>query len=1196
MLLCKRIAMISTCFAAVAAFSADGDQAVGSHVLFDFETGAEGWKANVYGKGKMWAEAAAEAKVGRGAFLVHFRELSGANLIGPAIPFGQAWRQRRYDRVRFWARAERPMSKACLVFVTDEAKHATYNLHFPMEKTGWQRHTYPLARCWNRGKKALDATRITRVYVTGAGTLDFALDHVELLEAAREVYLKPDRHVFVRPAESAPKIDGQLSDAAWQGATHLPEFVQYKTGTSPKDQTEAWVTFDDEALYVAAQLYTRDPSKLKAEETARDASVWRDDCFEVFIDPQHTHTECYQFVTNAIGSQLDIALPGGKEGRGKSWNGSWIVKTAVGTDSWVVEMRIPFSDFGLKPEIGGSWGFNVCREAPSTGELSYWTDTGGRFTRVRGLADLVFGRPAEDGIAVTNVRLEEKAPGSYILRAETKALAEREASYVIWTQSPDDARTRARGEASIAAGEGEIALPVEFEAKEEGEAKVWFVLKDKGTQSVITYGAYNFQIAFPSEASLANLVLVPRPKEMQRADGAFELKGSTIIHIGDDPDEGNVGDLIQRETAECYGVTMAVRRHGDIPSENVVLVGRPDTNPALKQALTERDLLGRLDGLKPEGYMLVVEPERILAAGRDDRGTYYAARTLLQLVANAASEGDAPRAPCSTIVDWPDFPFRGFMVHTSGWPQDPIDVEMVKEFIYKQVAGGKFNTIVWQMKAGYQYSRWPRLRNRCALSREQVRDVARFARDHFVEIIPNTNILGHSNWIVLKYKELQEDGKQHQLCTRHPMTYPLLFDVMEEMLDVFDQPKRLHVGLDEVRWKTFNLPEDQRCDRCRGVPKWQIFADHITKLRDFLKSKGVEMWMWGDMLLTRHNGGPPFDCHKALDLIPKDIVICNWSAEYARGSSKELVDKGFRVVKANSRQVPLDDAPYVFGNLASYWYRHPWCPVTSGGERGLMMQTAYGADFSWNINRESVSQQQWVREQDVNVLRMVAQPRVPHGKAQYEPVDIAAWVNRSVVDETPSDGKGWADLGPEKDLRSLPAGSLRVGNIDFRTTRGNTGEPWAAHLTAQSPAAGPLQLKLRAESVAFLHAGIFPTDPDRRKAYLKRFLAPCVGVPVATVRVTYAGGKQVSVPLRVGMEVGSWRPTRHGEYLYRCPYILRLATEECRRKTPGATDTVLYAYEWVNPHPSWRIDAMAIGHAGVEADYALLAVSTRGRR
>ena len=1166
----------------------------GGVLLFDFENGDTGWHANVYGEGEMTTGTDANAAVGAAAMAVHCRDLRGANLISPAIPFGEPWRLLKYDRVRFLAQANEPMTKAALVFVTDEAQHPTYSLHFVMDTPGWQQHIYPLSRCWNRGKQALDASRVRQIYITSAGTGAFSIDHIELLEAARTVHLRPDRHAFVRPAAVSPAIDADLNDAAWNSALHLTGFVSYPRGRTLTDQTEAWVTYDAEALYVAARLHSRKPDQLKAVETARDASVWRDDCLEVFIDPGQTHTEWYQFVTNPLGSQYDALLPGGVKGRGIPWNGSWAVKAAVVEDAWLVEMRIPFADFGQVPKPGDSWGFNVCREAPSVGELSMWTDTGGKFTRVRGLADLVFASAADgDVCSLADVSLEEKGAGAYVLRARTTSERALRAAYRVTVQAPDDARSAAEGTVAIRQGEGDLAIPVELDADTEGEAKVWLSLKDADTGDRLAYRAYNFIVSFPSEASLDKLVLVPTPKELTLEDGTFQITPETVTWIGSDPDESRIGAVLYEDVSRCYGVRACVRRYPAAPEQNVILVGRPDTCAELKSELAARGLLERVAALKPEGYALIVTPTRVLIAGRDARGTYYGVRTFLQLMAHATAEGQPPRAPCCRVVDWPDVPFRGVMVYTSGWPQDPHDGDVLKEYIYRQVAGLKYNAIVWQMKAGYQYSRRPRLANRCALTRDTVRDVADFARQHFIEIIPYTNILGHANWIVLKHKELQEDGMQHQICTNHPVTYPMLFDVMEEMLEVFDHPKRLHVGLDEVRWKTFNLPEDKRCPRCRGMPKWKVFADHVIKLHDFLKAKGVEMWMWGDMVVERHNGGPPFSCAKALEVIPNDIVICNWSAEYAKGSSRELSERGFRVAKSNSYQIPVSEEPYVFGNLASFWYRHPWCPMTQGGERGLMIENAYAGQFSWSVNREDVSLSQYRRECDVNVLRLLARPAVPRGGSVYTALDLTEAANRALLDEVAGDGKGWADLGPDLDLSSFPASALSVGRIGFRPVTGSAATPRAVYLTAEGKRSVVVEVRKIVPSLAFLHTTVFPADDEERRTYLKRFLAPNEGAPIATCTVTYAGGATRQFPLRVGMEVGNWLPRRGGEYLVKCPYILRLATGKCRRERAGDADVAVYAFEWPNPETGRRIDSIELTHTGDAAAYALFALSAR---
>lgn len=1193
----RRIGVLAIAFAFSVLGTASGLLAA-DHVLFDFEDGATAWRPTVFknATGTIKAKRASEAKVGAGAIEVRIDDLTApyGKLRSPTLPFGQPWRQRKYDRIRFWARAERPMTRAHLQFRTDEGQSFTF--HFVMDKAEWQQHEFPVTRGWNRYKKALDLSRVSWVDVGAVGTAHFMLDHLELLEAAREVFLQSDRHLFVAPTRQPPRIDGDLGDRCWKTASPLSRFTRYKSDEPARDQTEAWITYDEAALYIAARLHSRAMDKLKTSAKARDASVWKDDCLEVFVDPRHTHKEWFQFVTNSIGTQYDGLFPPGEApGRGLAWNGEWTVEVAVGKSSWTVEMRVPFADLGRVPQPGEAWGFNICREAHSTGELSYWAPTGGKFTRARGFADLVFAPVLDLSAKFSDARVEEKTPGAYVFRAKTEARRPVTGRYRLRMQSPEDRITHAQGRIAIPAGESETVIPVEFEIQNAGEAKVCLLLTDEKTRAVLSYGAHNFQVTFPSEASLSKIVLVPTPKEFTQGKGAFGLQAETRIRTGSGGRETFIADVVRRELAKYHGIELP-KASRTAAGDGLILIGRPDTCPPLRSALAEHGILKRFDALKSEGYVVLVEPKRVLIAGKDARGTYYAARTFLQLVAGATMEGQPPRAPHCAIVDWPDFPFRAYMVSTCGFSQGPVPADVLKEHIYKEIAGYKYNCILWRVKNGYDYQGRPGIARASALPRDTYKELVRFAEDHFLDLMPSLNLHGHANWFLGPYPELREDGDIKTLCTRHPDTYPLLFDMTDQLIELFNRPKRFHVGLDEVRWQTPNLPPDKHCPRCKGIPKWQIFADHVTRLRDHLKSRGVETWMWGDMLVRRHNGRAPFDCYKALDLIPKDVVLTNWSAGSAPGSCRELHEKGFPVVRGNSIEVPSVDAPHVFGNLASIWQCTPWRSVCGVGEWGVMMTTAYAANFSWNVNREHITQDRFIRESDANILRLIARPAVPNGGASYVPIDIGKVVNRRVVDRASGDGKGWADLGPDLDLRALPMGRIQLGPMLFQTV---PGEPTAArciYLTERVPSSRPIPVGKPAASLVFLHAAILPKSSSGRAALFRRFIRPPDGVPIATCRVTYDDGNQVNVPLRLGVEVGSWLPSRKSEYLRRCPYLFRLATQKARRTIgPDAADVVLCAFEW--PNATGRsVHSVELMHAGTEADYALVALSLRSTR
>jgi len=242
-----------------------------------------------------------------------------------------------------------------------------------------------------------------------------------------------------------------------------------------------------------------------------------------------------------------------------------------------VEIEIPFADFGGAPQPGDAWGFNVCREAPSTGELSMWTDTGGRFTRVRGLADLVFVPAVDRTVEIDAVKLEEKTPGTYVLRGNARSERARSLTFEVHIQSPENLRTTASGAISLAAGAGTFAFPVEFRAEAEGEAKLWFFLKDAGSGALVAYRACNFNVLFPSTADLGNLVLVPTPKELTRADGLFPMTADTVIWVGDGKRDRFAGGVLRGELQQYYGIAPCVRGNGTCPAEDVVLVGGPDT-------------------------------------------------------------------------------------------------------------------------------------------------------------------------------------------------------------------------------------------------------------------------------------------------------------------------------------------------------------------------------------------------------------------------------------------------------------------------------------------------------------------------------------------------------------------------------------------------------------------------------------------
>jgi len=95
---------------------------------------------------------------------------------------------------------------------------------------------------------------------------------------------------------------------------------------------------------------------------------------------------------------------------------------------------------------------------------------------------------------------------------------------------------------------------------------------------------------------------------------------------------------------------------------------------------------------------------------------------------------------------------------------------------------------------------------------------------------------------------------------------------------------------------------DDKCPRCSGKDKAELFAGEVRTLRDHLFANKKELWIWGDRLLDGKTTGIGMweasynNTHRAIDMIPKDVVICDWHYERADKTAVYFAMKGFNVI------------------------------------------------------------------------------------------------------------------------------------------------------------------------------------------------------------------------------------------------------------------------------------------------------------
>ena len=259
-------------------------------------------------------------------------------------------------------------------------------------------------------------------------------------------------------------------------------------------------------------------------------------------------------------------------------------------------------------------------------------------------------------------------------------------------------------------------------------------------------------------------------------------------------------------------------------------------------------------------------------------------------------------------------PVRGFCIAA---PQSKDLDEFIK-FIDEELATRSVNTLILRVDFNYQYESHPELRDSSSLSKKEVKKLVAVCKKNNMQIIPQVNLLGHQSWagttgnllkvypqfdetplvkMPEKYEWPNADGLYcKSYCPLHPDVHKIVFDIVDEICDVFEC-EAFHAGMDEV----FYIGEAQ-CPRCSGSDKAELFAGEVRTIRDHLALKGRKLWIWGDRLLDGKTTGlgeweaSYNNTFRAIDMIPKDVVICDWHYERPDQTPVYFAMKGLSVI------------------------------------------------------------------------------------------------------------------------------------------------------------------------------------------------------------------------------------------------------------------------------------------------------------
>jgi len=293
---------------------------------------------------------------------------------------------------------------------------------------------------------------------------------------------------------------------------------------------------------------------------------------------------------------------------------------------------------------------------------------------------------------------------------------------------------------------------------------------------------------------------------------------------------------------------------------------------------------------------------------------------------------------------------------------DRNGVEKFVDFIENELAPAGINTLVLRVDFNYAYKSRPELQDENPLTDLDVKKIVASCKKNGINLIPQVNLLGHQSWaektnkllevypefdetphvkIPEKYEWPNDDGLYcKSYCPQHPEVHDVVFDLMDEIMKVFEATA-FHAGLDEVFYIA-----DPKCPRCKGMDPATLFAGEVTRLSNHLTANGQRLWMWGDRLIDASTSdigmweGSMNNTARAIDMIPKTVVICDWHYEKAIPTPAYFALKGFDVIACPWRKPEVAAAQVQM--MADF--KNNSTPETSKKYLGMMQTVWSSAD------------------------------------------------------------------------------------------------------------------------------------------------------------------------------------------------------------------------------------------------------------
>jgi hexosaminidase len=364
-----------------------------------------------------------------------------------------------------------------------------------------------------------------------------------------------------------------------------------------------------------------------------------------------------------------------------------------------------------------------------------------------------------------------------------------------------------------------------------------------------------------------NIAIIPKPLQLVQGIGDFEFNRKTKVFIEDSAKVFNgVEDIFQSELLAVTGYKPEISETK--PNRNYIVIQLEEN-------------------LESEAYMLDVTPQNIIIRASSASGAFYALQTIKQLFPIGFAS-----IPAVHISDKPAFGWRGYMLDVSRHFYGKEDVKRVLDFM----AELKLNRFHWHLAddQGWrvEIKKYPKLTEVGAwrvdyniydetisnwwgrpvqiegdtatyggfYTQEDIKEIVAYAKERYIEILPEIDIPGHSQEILASYPEVSCDGrkyyvatggvyKDNALCASRKETYKFVGEVLGEVMDMFPF-NYIHIGGDECNkegWmKHEGCQQFMKAKRLKNEHELQSYF--IKQVEKIVNAKGKNMIGWDEIL------------------------------------------------------------------------------------------------------------------------------------------------------------------------------------------------------------------------------------------------------------------------------------------------------------------------------------------------------------